>query len=125
MGLFDRLKGKQAPQPPPAATNRIAVSANLYSGSQDLDVVGESNYQEALWSLCGSSPGEQVRHEVIAVLVPEPENPYDQNAIAVQIDARLVGYLSREDAIAYGPGLRALMTRTGAYVALEGVIAGG
>src|SRR5689334_1612382 len=107
MGFFDKLRTKRptasAPDetPPAAPAPVIAVSANLYSGTHDLEIVGESNYQAALWSLCGGTLGEPIRHPVIAVLVPEPENPYDPNAIAVQIEARLVGYLSREYAAMY------------------------
>jgi hypothetical protein len=39
-----------------------------------------------------------VRFECFAALVPEPGNPYDSNAIRVEIEGRLVGYLSRADA---------------------------
>ena len=62
---------------------------------------------------------------MVAVLVPEPDNPHDANAIAVQIEGNLVGYFAREVAIQYGPGLRSLMASSGVYVALEGVIVGG
>jgi hypothetical protein len=62
---------------------------------------------------------------VVAVLVPEPENPYDANAIAVHVDGHLVGYFARDVAVTYGSGLQALMGRCGGYVALEGVIVGG
>lgn len=101
------------------------VSANLYSGDEGLEVVGENNYQAHLWEICGGVLGDRIRHEVVAALVPEPENEYDANAISVQVDGRTVGYLARAEAIEYGPGLLGLMRDTGAHVALKGVIVGG
>ena len=46
-------------------------------------------------------PFTSVPFDCIAALVPEPSNPYDSNAVMVQIDGRHVGYLSREDAVAF------------------------
>jgi predicted Zn-ribbon and HTH transcriptional regulator len=62
----------------------------------------------------------------VGLLVPEPANHHDRNAVRVVIQGQLVGYLSREDATAYLPGLHRLIARcdTG-RVALEGVICGG
>lgn len=57
---------------------------------------------------------------------PDEANPHDPNAIEVRIDGTLVGYLSREDAAHYGPGvLRAMQENGGRFVALHGVICGG
>jgi hypothetical protein len=97
----------------------------LYGGDEDLEVVGESVYQDALWSLCGGSLGDRVRHDIVAVLVPEPNNPHDSNAIRVRVDGHVVGYLPRDVAARYVSGLRALMSASGADVALRGVIVGG
>src|SRR3954451_16316901 len=63
--------------------------------------VGESHYQDALIELCGSKRWEKVAFDCVAVLVPEPSNRYDASAISVQIEGRLIGYLSRSDARAY------------------------
>jgi len=102
-----------------------AVSGSLLGGQDDLEVVGELAYQAALWRLCGGTLGDRVRCDVVAVLVPEPTNPYDANAIAVQIDSQVVGYLSRATAQEYLPGLQQLMAARGGYIALRGVIVGG
>jgi HIRAN domain len=57
--------------------------------------------------------------------VPEPENPHDANAIAVRLEeGGTVGYLSRADAVAYGPLLAQCAARGGTGVS-EGVILGG
>ena len=76
-------------------------------------------------AIVGGTVGDRIRHDIVAVLVPEPTNPYDANAIAVQIDGQVVGYLSRATAQEYLPGLQHLMSVRGGYVALRGVIVGG
>jgi hypothetical protein len=103
----------------------LTVQAFLLGGQDDLEVVGESAYQDVLWRLCGGTVGERVRYDIIAVLVPEPTNPYDANAITVQIEGEVIGYLPRATAQEYLPGLKRLMSLRGGYVALRGVIVGG
>lgn len=103
-----------------------ALPVVLYEGDETLEVVGESFYQENLWHLAGGYNPYGVRADVFAVLVPEPDNQYDRNAIRVQVDGLPVGHLSREDAIRYGPGLHKLMeVNHGSYIALRAMIAGG
>lgn len=116
--LLSRLLGRPA--------SGSVVHATVFPGDETLEVVGESRYQDVLWGLVGGFQREPVRHAVTAVLLPEPDNRYDSNAIRVLVDGRLVGYLSRNDASLYLPGLRALMAscETG-YVALDGQIVGG
>ena len=88
-------------------------------------MVGEASYQDALWALCGGQLGDRIRNDITAVLVPEPENLYDVNAIAVRIDDSLVGYLGRAQAAEYLPGLQKRMRECGSSVALRGEIVGG
>ena len=97
----------------------------LYPGGESLECVGESFYQEALWSNVGGSHSDRVRESVIAILVPEPENPHDKNAVAVWVGGWKVAHLSREDAIRIQPGLIQLMESSGQAVALDGRIVGG
>ncbi len=128
VGLFDRLKAsrdRSGRQPQPAAPSTESALAQLFAGDDDLEIVGEASYQDALWSICQGSQGDRIRHQVVAVLVPEPQNPHDPNAIAVQIDGHVVGYFCREDAALYGQGLQNLMARCAGYVALRGVVVGG
>lgn len=96
-----------------------------FAGEYELEVVGESHYQPELWAACRGTIGDRIRHSVVAVLVPEPQNAYDANAIAVQIDGTTVGYLPRDTAAMYRPGLLKLMEQNGGYIALEGVVVGG
>ncbi len=95
MGFLRRLTGDRE------------VTAAVFNGSKngdfDLEVVGESHYQDALWRAVGSISDDQenVRSEFTAALVPEPDNPHDRNAIAIHIEGRQVGHLSRSDARRY------------------------
>jgi uncharacterized Zn finger protein (UPF0148 family) len=68
--------------------------------AQSTEVVGESHYQQDLASLMAAlrtSP-DQYEVETVALLVREPNNRYDRNAVQVQIHRRLVGYLASDDA---------------------------
>jgi rubrerythrin len=118
-GLLSRLFGR------PEST-RLVIEATVYPGTEALEVVGESRYQGALWQIVGGFRHDPVRHAVNAVLLPEPDNRYDSNAVRVLVEGQLVGYLSRDDAAAYQPGLLRLVgvCATG-HVALEGQIVGG
>jgi len=124
MGLLDRLRGgrgSSVPSRPEAAV----VSVFLRGGQDDLEVVGELAYQDALWRFSGGTVGDKIRRHIVAVLVPEPTNPYDANAITVQVDGQIVGYLPRTTAQDYLPGLKHLMSGHGGYIALRGMIVGG
>ena len=111
-------------RPVRSADGSIAL---VLDGNEDLEVVGESFHQDSLWSLAGGrgDPSRHVRKDIIALLTPEPDNPYDDNAVAVSINGLKVGHLSREDARLYQPGLLALQRSHGRPVALRGAIIGG
>lgn len=102
-----------------------AMQVQLFEGRETLEVVGESNYQDALWSVVGGRQTERIRQEIVAILAPETDNQYDVNAISVWVDGLRVGYLSRENAARYRPGLLALQTKHRMPIGLTGVIAGG
>lgn len=91
--------------------------------SELVEVVGESHYQGALRDICGSEPDEDIAFDCVAVLVPEPNNPYDAAAVMVQIEGQLVGYLSRSDARAYRASIDA-SARQGSFLAASARIAG-
>ncbi|MDB5498586.1 MAG: hypothetical protein JWP28_2617 [Phenylobacterium sp.] len=73
----------------------------------DFEIAGESHYQAALEAIAGHEP-QGVNLHCAALLVPEPDNHSDPNAVAVVIEGRRVGYLRREDAAGYGARLAAL-----------------
>jgi hypothetical protein len=103
------------------------MEVQLYDGREDLEVVGEASYQDNLWRVVGGhgASNDRVRVEVYAVLVAETDNPYDANAVSVWIQGLRVGYLSRDDARRYRPGLLALEQKHGKPIALAGAIVGG
>jgi hypothetical protein len=102
------------------------MEAVLLVGAEDLEVVGESHYQENLWRLVGPHRrDERVRSAIHALLVAEDANPYDANAVAIWIEGLKVGHLSRAVAHRCRPGLIRLQERHGRPIALEGIIAGG
>jgi hypothetical protein len=105
---------------------RKGAQVVLLEGDEDLEVVGESFYQNNLWHLAGAQPGKQrVCEDIYAVLVAEDDNPYDPAAVAVWISGLKVGHLSRENAQRYRPGLLAQQQALGRPIALAGVITGG
>lgn len=78
-------------------------------GNQEfaLEVVGESHYQEALEQICGPRTRNSVEQLHTALLILEDENPFDKNAVRVEIKEKTVGYLSRKVAIIYRQQLKA------------------
>ena len=85
---------------------------------------GESFNQDVLWQIAGVRRFDPVRRAVVAVLVPEPENTYDPNAIRVDADGLRVGHLSRADPARYREGLLTHAANNG-YVALNAVVVSG
>jgi hypothetical protein len=115
MGLFRRRH---------RGPTHSARSANvLLEGEERVAAVGESFYQPALLAACGARRGEEVGFECIAVLVAEPENPYDSNAVRVEVEERQVAHLSRADAVAYGAVVRTAAV-AGVVIACPAFIAG-
>lgn len=73
----------------------------------EFEIVGESHHQPALAAIAGSDP-EGVNHHCQAVLVLDPTNPHDPNAVRVILEGRTVGHLGRDDAADYGERLAEL-----------------
>src|SRR4029079_6316548 len=62
------------------------------------DVVGESNYQGTLRRADGGRLQAGAEVIVPCVVIPEPTNPFDPNALMVQIEGfGKVGYFARDD----------------------------
>ena len=99
MGVLDWLRklfsrSSAASAPPTQFTD--------WTGYGYLGAVGESQYQPAL--------REIARRGLVceATLNPEPDNPFDVNAVAVKVDGVTVGYLPRSHARRYQRRLLAL-----------------
>lgn len=121
MGLLKKLFGSSNVQAHPAE-----IEVVILDGDDDLDVVGESYRQDALWKIVGGKTSERVRKETIGYLVPEPNNVYDPNAIGVWIQGLQVGFIAKELAREIIDDLHALIeSNAGKYIGLRGVVAGG
>lgn len=112
MGLRERLFG--------APERSLTTSVVMFDGQRRdaiLPIVGESYRQDALERYVRIRNEQGVTHgNLTAVLVPEPSNAHDRNAIKVLLvdadaNAAHVGYLSREDAKSYGPVVRHVSPR--------------
>ena len=97
-----------------------------------VNVVGEGAYQGTLERIGGGRTINGCRkRDHTVVLLPEPTNRYDSNAVRVaaipfggSAASGLVGYLSREDAVAYRPRIDRLAS-VGRLVACAATLQGG
>ncbi|KKC34663.1 hypothetical protein WH91_01645 [Devosia psychrophila] len=80
------------------SSERVSVPHIEGDGSFGFDIVGESNYQEALDRIAGGKTKKGHEVEFLATLIREPNNSHDRNAIAVLIEGRKVGYVARREA---------------------------
>lgn len=94
----------------------------ILRGHELINVAGESHHQDALRSIIGTNESE-VRVDVTAHLVPEPENEHDAHAVRIEIEGAKVGYLPRELASLYAPALGPIVAR-GRVPACEAAIVG-
>ena len=140
MGLFDRLKKAKGeppaerplPPPPPSVDPRPASVGSSASAPFRptitrgglVNVVGESYYQDALTTLTGGRRSHGVDMLCVAMLVPEPTNEYDRDAVAVTINGLKIGHLSREEALLYRPLVDQAITVAG-LASVEARICGG
>ena len=71
-------------------------------GHRDLPLAGTSHRQQVLSRIAGDALRQREHVAFTALIVPEPENPHDPNAIAVVAEGHgPVGYFARRDALRY------------------------
>src|SRR5262245_59128710 len=93
-------------------------------------VVGESQYQGSLERLAGGRTIDGAKNrDHKALLLPEPTNPYDPNAVRVVVvtadgSGATIGYMSRDNAVAYRPVIDRL-ARLGKVAGCLASISGG
>ena len=92
-----RTQSHSAPAAPTSNFRDLqALDLSDPSGECDFHIVGESNYQPELRRVARSG------RTFLAVLIPEPSNPKDPNAIRVVAEGgRTIGYLDRDYARQY------------------------
>jgi hypothetical protein len=102
-----------------------AVLVNVPEDGAYVDVVGESRCQSVLDAAAEGRTLDGPRQpDHIGVLLPEPSNVYDPNAVRVFLPAGRVGYLSREDAVRYRAVIDQLAA-SGQVLAARACITGG
>jgi hypothetical protein len=94
------VKDHQAQFKPPINNNTSHTSkAPITFGRFDVIVVGVSFYQKVLEKICGNKCGKGLDVFTQADIIPDNDNPHDNNAVRVEIDGETVGHLSRKNAI--------------------------
>jgi hypothetical protein len=93
-------------------------------GTFSFEIVGESRHQDKIEEVNGGRSEDSAETEVVALLVPEPTNLYDANAVCVHLDGWPVGYLDRGTAEKYQGELETLRLR-GQMLACTAMIKGG
>ncbi|MHB8958483.1 MAG: hypothetical protein ACYDAN_02540 [Candidatus Limnocylindrales bacterium] len=116
MAFLRRILGSGRPSAPSGATGFV-VNATWFTRLRPdaaLEIVGEAYRQELVLKCRPPRPGDLPEGVPMpapgffkALVMPEPTNEYDRNAITVVLWAgdtwTQCGYLSREDAVRYGP----------------------
>jgi hypothetical protein len=82
------------------------------NGQFGIEAAGTDQHQDKLELMAGGRTEAGVDHLCGALLVPNPKNPYDPNAIAVVINSEVVGYIPSNIA----PSLKYAL-RIGGYIA--------
>ena len=111
MGFLDRFR-KPTPQSEPSAPPTVAGAEprqrKVYDGPGRFayGVVGESRHNAQLRAILtanGYALDNGGEHQTEALMLREPGNPFDPDAIAVVIDGKRVGYIPRDDAALLAP----------------------
>ncbi|MDY6854516.1 MAG: hypothetical protein SWO11_07380 [Thermodesulfobacteriota bacterium] len=94
MGLFSWLFGSKNKK------NEKPINLNG-PGTFSIEIVGESHYQENLKKIAGDYSEDGVEKDVLAKVIHENDNPYDNKAISIEISGYKVGHLNKSEARYY------------------------
>ena len=90
-----------------------------------VDIVGESNYQDALRNSRDGVKDYSGTGYITAVIAREPDNPYDSGAVKVMNgEMETIGYLARKLAAKYGPAI-GLWEAEGYHIRCQAKLSGG
>jgi hypothetical protein len=101
--LFGRLFGARSE---PSREDTAPTPAEPFitldgTGRFQVSVVGEASYRHTFQLIFGPRTADGIDQECDASLRLENSNPYDDQAVRVDIEGRVIGYLSRGDARRY------------------------
>jgi len=80
------------------AANETSINLTPNKTSYTYNIVGEQSYQNNLKKIAGPKEDKSKFFECYAKVSSEPFNQYDKNAVKVEINGLLVGYLSKGEA---------------------------
>ena len=104
----------------------VIEATEFCCGRFHLPIVGEASYQDELRRLDGGRLGRGEPVEFRVVLIPEPNNQHDSNAICAYAEnGGVIGYLCRDNAESIGDAIREFLSLRGRNVACRGVARGG
>jgi HIRAN domain-containing protein len=122
MSLLARVLGRSAERP--EVTTRRPVDVSDGRGF-NLEVVGESHHQLTLRRIADGRTGPGIDVLFRAWLLPDSNNPYDSNAVAIVTDDGMrVGHLPREWAQEYHGPLADMQSQDFAPYCVATVIGG-
>lgn len=81
------------------AANETSINLTPNKTSYTYNIVGEQSYQNNLKKIAGPKEDKSKFFECYAKVSSEPFNQYDKNAVKVEINGLLVGYLSKGEAV--------------------------
>lgn len=81
------------------AVSETSINPNPNNISYAYNIVGEQSYQNNLKKIAGPKEEKSKFFECYAKVSSEPFNQYDKNAVKVEINGLIVGYLSKGEAV--------------------------
>jgi hypothetical protein len=81
--------------------NNKIIKLHHLTGECNQEVRGEAAYQNELSNIVGGKKQDSANFNCYAILVPEPNNAYDKNAVVVIVNNMVVGYLPKEQCKEY------------------------
>jgi hypothetical protein len=103
MDIFSKLFSSEEPEQPSGEQEIFFLRGSATFGVQ---IVGEEHYQAAFEAICGPRVPNGVERFVTGWLILDDNNRRDKSAVRVEVQRKLVGYLSPEKAIRYRRGLQ-------------------
>jgi hypothetical protein len=96
MGLFTNLFAPKVKEEPSSSREVVVL---IGAAKFEVEVRVEDHDQPAIEAICGPRRSQGVNRFETARLLLEDKNPYDKNAVRVEIRGKTVGYLNPEEAV--------------------------
>ena len=103
MSIFSKLFSSDEPEEPSGEQETIFLRG---AATFSVEIVGEEHYQAAFEAICGPRVANGINRFVTAWLILDEKNRHDKTAVRVEVQRKLVGYLSHEMAVRYRRGLQ-------------------